>query len=166
MASANREPLDLRDEDALDLGYALDFHILLRAIEQAMPDDATLCLEGETTAREVAAFLREHEAPERRALVANTPRAAAVFHLPLADGNLARLRLLAEDFIASEIANHLAVYRGDEVLLWAHEAGSGSVQLARSLPPETVASFRAALGTTLRPRKRSRWLGLRRARDD
>lgn len=166
MASANREPLDLRDSDAIDVGYAMSFHVLLRAIEEAMPDDAVLCLEGESTAPEVAAFLCEHESAEPRELVATSTRSTAVFHLPLANGNLARLRLLAEDFVSSEVASHLAVYRGDEVLLWAHAAGSGSVQLARSLPPATAERFRTALGSTFRPHRRSRWRRLRRARDE
>jgi hypothetical protein len=166
MASANREPLDLREEDAIDVGYATSFHVLLRAIEASMPDDAILYLEGEATAPAVAAFLREHAAAEPRELVANSTRSTAVFHLPLADGNLGRLRLLAEDFIASEVASHLVVYRGDEVLLWAHQAGSGSVQLARSLPPAASERFRSALGSTFRPHQRSRWRSLRRARHE
>ena len=87
--------------------------------------------------------------PPTRELVANSTRSTAVFHLPLADGNLARLRLLAEDFVSSEVASHLAVYRGDEVLLWAHDAGDGSLLLARSLPDETLEHFRTALGGTL-----------------
>ena len=164
MAGADGEPLDLRDQDAIDLGYALDFHILLRAVDQAMPEDAVLCLEGDTDPA-VAVFLRAHAAADPRELIPNAPMPAAVFHLPLAHGALGRLRVLAEDFIASEVASHLVVYRGDEVLLWAHDAGSGRVLVARSLPPETVERFRSALGATLRPPRRSRWRRLRRARD-
>ncbi len=164
--SANRQPLDLDHERAIDLGYATDFHILLRAIDEALPRDGILVLEGDATAPAVAQFLREHAADEPRALRANARGPVVVFHLPLAHGNLGRLRLLAEDFASPEIAFHLAVYRGEEVLLWAHDAGAGAVLLADSLPPETVERFRTALGTTLRPYRRYRWFGLRQARDE
>jgi hypothetical protein len=140
--------------DMLDLGMALDFHILLRAIDQAMPADATLSLEGDASAPAIEAFLLAHQAPDR------------IHHLPLADGNLAQLRLLAEDCVSFEVASHLAVYRGDELLVWAHDAGSGSLLVAGTLPPETVERLRAALGPTLKPHPRYRWFGLRRVRDE
>jgi hypothetical protein len=50
------------------------------------------------------------------------------------------------------VADHLVVYRGEEVLLWAHDAGAGRVRLSRSLAPETVERFRLALGDSLRER--------------
>jgi hypothetical protein len=166
MASANRQPLRLRDRDAIDLGYGIDFHILLRAIDEAMPKDAVLALEGDATAPAVAAFLREHEAADPRELVANASGKVVVHHLPLADDNLGRLRVLAEDCASPEVAFHLAIYRGEEVLLWAHDAGDGSLLVAKSLPSETVERFRSALGPTLRPYpRRYRLFGLRRVRD-
>lgn len=165
MASANRKPLELRDADAIDVGYGMDFHILLRAIDEAMPNDAVLALEGDATAPVVAAFLREHAAEDPRELAANGSGRIVVHHLPLADDNLAGLRALAEDCASPEVAFHLAVYRGDEVLLWAHDAGDGSLCVAKSLPAETVEAFREALGATLKPHRRYRFFGLFRARD-
>ena len=147
MASANRKPLDLRDRDAIDLGYGIDFHILLRAIDEAMPKDAILALEGDATAPAVAgASCANTRPPSPRELVANASGKVVVHHLPLADDNLAQLRMLAEDCASPEVAFHLAVYRDDEVLLWAHDAGDGSLRVAKSLPTETVERFRAALG--------------------
>jgi hypothetical protein len=157
------EPLELR-EDALDLGFALDFHILLRAIDEAMPKDATLYLEGGATAPAVEEFLEAHEAPGRREISPNVP-GDPVFHLPLADGNLAELRLLAENCASPEVALHLAVYRGDEILLWAHDAGDGPLYVAASLPDETIERLRTALGPTITQRTRYRWFGLGRARN-
>jgi hypothetical protein len=151
-----REPLNTM----LDLGLALDFHILLRAIDQAMPEGATLALGGDTTAPAIEAFLLAHRAPEPGELALD----GVVYHLE--KGNLGQLRLLAEDCVSFEVASHLAVYRGDEVLLWAHDAGSGSLLVAATLPPETVERLRAALGTTLKPHPRYRWFGLRRVRDE
>lgn len=163
MEGEHREPLDLRDEDALDLGRALDFHILLRAIDQAMPTDATLALEGDTAAPAIREFLLAHQAPDPRELVPNSDGEVVLFHLLL--GNLGKLRILAEDCGSFEIAFHLMVYRGDEVLLWAHDAGDGSLLVAQSLPPGTVGRLREALGPTLKPYPRYRWFGLRRVRD-
>ena len=167
MPGDHRKPLELRNRDAVDLGYAIDFHILLRAIDEAMPEDAILCLEGDATAPAVAEFLREHEAEDadRRELMANPGGRVVTFHLPLAGDNLARLRLLAESCAAPEVAFHLAVYRGDEVLLWAHDAGDGSLSLARSLPPETIEQMRSALGDTLRPYPRHSFFQLFRRRN-
>jgi hypothetical protein len=163
---AGDQPLDMRDQDAYDLGYAADFHILLRAIDLAMPTDAILYLEGDAIAPAVAMFLAQREAVDRRPVAANQAGRVEAFHLPLAGGNLHALRVLAEDHVRSEVARHLAVYRGDELLLWAHDAGDGIVELARSLPLETAERLRAELGGTLRTPKRRGWLSaLRRARD-
>jgi hypothetical protein len=153
--------LELRDANAIDLGTATDFHTLLRAIDETLPHDATLLLEGTFIAAPVAAFLRSHAAPEPREVASfGTPRAPA-FHLPLSA--LRDLRTLAEDHLRSEVATHLAVYR-EEILLWAPLAGDGVVSLALALPDDTIDAFRTALGPTLRRRSRRRWQ-FSRARD-
>jgi hypothetical protein len=162
MADDSPQPLRVRDEDVIDLGFAVDFHILLRAIDEAMPEDAILYLEGDATAPAVAAFLRLHDAPGRREVEPNV-RGEPAFHLPLAGGNLAELRMLAESCASPEVAFHLAVYRGDEILLWAHDAGDGSLLVASSLPDETLERLREALGPTLKAHVRYRWFGLRRS---
>lgn len=156
--------LELRAADAIDLGSATDFHILLRAIDASMPDDATLVLEGAAIAEPVAAFLRARKAATQREVASfGVPRARA-YHLPLAGGALRELRTIAEDHLRSEVASHLAVYRGEDVLLWAPLAGDGVVSLARSLPDETIERFRQALGPSLRRRSRRRLFS--RARHD
>ena len=159
MAGDHGPPAELRGAEGIDLGYATEFHILLRAIDAAMPEDATLYLEGDGIAPAVARFLREHDIVLRR------EAEAGAFHLPLGDGNLRELRTIAEDHLRFEVASHLAVYRGDETLMWAHDAGDGIVTLAASLPDETIERFRDALGPTLRRPKRRTWLWSR-PRDD
>lgn len=72
-----------------------------------------------------------------------------MFHLPLIGDNLADLRNLAEKHAEPEVADHLVVYRGDDVLMWAHDAGSGYVDVARDLSQSTLAAFRAALGDAI-----------------
>ena len=55
----DQQPLDLRAEAAIDLGYATDFHILLRAIVDAIAERRNAsCLEGAASrAPAVTAFL-------------------------------------------------------------------------------------------------------------
>jgi hypothetical protein len=163
--AGDHEPQELRGAEGIDLGYATDFHLLLRAIDAAMPEDATLYLEGNQIAPAVARYLREHDIAPRREIASDSARGVGAFHLPLADGALRDLRTIAEDHLRFEVASHLAVYRGDETLLWAHEAGDGIVTLATSLPEETIERFREELGPTLRRPKRRTWLWSR-PRDD
>jgi hypothetical protein len=163
MAGEQRAPLRLSDGNAIDLGFATDFHILLRAIERTMPEDAVLYLEGGATSPAVAAFLRARSATGPRDLGPSGRGEVACFHLPLKEGNLHGLRLIAEDCVSREVARHLAVYRDDEVLLWAEDAGDGAVLVAASLPDERIERFQLALGASLRRPKRYGWFGLRRS---
>ena len=144
-------PLILREADALKIGYVTDLYKLLRAIDEAMPKDAVLYLEATDIAPDVASFLESHPAQARREIRANTlwpkPR---VFHLPLTGDNLAEFRDLAEKHAEPEVADHLVVYRGEAVLLWAHDAGDGYVDVARDLTEPIVEALRNALGDAIR----------------
>jgi hypothetical protein len=127
--------------------------VLLRAIDETLPKDAVLCLEGTSIAPDVAAYLEDLEPDDPPPVARNTlwPR-SRVFHLPLTGANLHELRTLAERHAEPEIADHLVVYRGETVLLWAHDAGYGYVAVSSELPEQTLAAFTAALGPALRPR--------------
>jgi hypothetical protein len=147
------QPLTLAETDAVDLGYVSDLYALLRAIDEAMPQDAVLCIEGTAVAPEVASFLEARQTGHPPPAIApNTswpePR---FFHLPLIGSNLSDLRDLADRHAEPEIANHLVVYCGRNVLLWAHDAGAGHVSLSRHLPQATMDAFRSKLGNALRP---------------
>ena len=132
------------------LGRVGDFYALLRAIDEAIPRDATLYLEGTSIASDVKAFLRSPPAPDPRTVEPGTlyPKPEA-YHLPLADANLSELRAIAERFAEPDVADHLVVYRSQEVLLWAHDAGSGYVFVAASLPTASIESLQAILGDAL-----------------
>lgn len=144
-------PLILSEADAIEIGYVTDLYALLRAIDEAMPKDAVLYVEGVTIAADVASFLESRAAGDKRHIKPNTPwPKPKVFHLPLTGDNLADFRNLAEKHAEPEVADHLVVYRGDDVLMWAHDAGSGYVDVARDLSQSTVAAFRAALGDAIR----------------
>ncbi len=146
-------PLTLNDADALEIGYVRDLYRLLRAIDEAMPKDAVLYLEGTDFAPDVASFLESRPAQDRREIKAHTlwPK-PKVFHIPLTGDNLAQLRNLAEKHAGPEVADHLVVYRGENVLLWAHDAGYGYVRVARDLSQSIVEALRNALGDAIRSR--------------
>jgi hypothetical protein len=153
MVNAGDEPLRLHDEDAIDVGYVSDFYELLRVIDEVLPKDAILYLEGTSVAPAVSEFLTARDTGEAPAVALNTtwpkPR---VFHLPLRGTNLEELRSLAGEHAEPEVADHLVVYRGSDVLLWAHDAGSGHVRLSRRLPHRTLERFTEALRASLRNR--------------
>ncbi len=147
----DRAPLILKDADALEIGYVTDLYRLLRAIDEAMPKDAVLYLEASAIAPDVASFLESRPAQDRREIKANTlwPK-PKVFHIPLTGDNLAQLRNLAEKHAEPEVADHLVVYRGEDVLLWAHDAGYGYVNVASDLSESIVEVLRDALGDAIR----------------
>ena len=149
----DRAPLDLWEGEDLEIGYVTDFYKLLQAIDEAMPKDAVLYLEGTSIAPDVASFLESRSAQDQREITANTlwPK-PKVFHIPLTRDNLADLRNLAEQHAAAEVADHLVVYRGEDVLLWAHDAGYGYVRVARNLRESIVESLRDSLGGAIRKR--------------
>lgn len=153
--ASHRPPLRLSDEDAIDVGDATDLYELLRAIDEAMPNDAILYLEGTSIAPGICEFLAGRAAAESPDVEPNTvwpkPR---FFHLPLTGSNLGELQSLAKEHAEPEVADHLVVHRRGEVLLWAHDAGAGRVHLCRSLSPETIEQFRTALGATAHGRGR------------
>lgn len=145
--------LHWRSEDVV-VGYVSDLYELLRAIDEAMPTNSILYVEGTSIVQEVKDFLSAHQAAEWREVEPNTiwPR-PRTFHLPLEGTNLAELRQIADRYAGPEVCDHLVVYRGDEVLLWAHDAGNGYVSVSRSLPDEITTRFQDVLGAALRRSK-------------
>jgi hypothetical protein len=143
--------LELDEAEARVVGYVTDLYELLRAIDDVMPKDAVLYVEGTSIAAEVVEFLDARQAADPQLVEPNTlwPR-PRVFHLPLSGTNLGDLRALAEAHAEPEVASHLVVYRGPQVLLWAHDAGAGYVQLSHSLPEEMIEAFQNSLGNAVR----------------
>ena len=84
MLRAVDEPLRLTEADTLVVGYVSDFSALLRAVDETMPKDSTLCLEGTSITPDVVSFLERRQARVQSATAPNTlwpePR---FFHLSL-----------------------------------------------------------------------------------
>lgn len=146
--------------ESVSIGYVSDPYELLRAIDETMPKDATLYVEGTSIVREIKDFLvsRQTESPREIESGTTWPK-PKTFHLPLEGTNLAELRALADHQAGPEVCDTLVVYRDDEVLLWAHDAGYGYVDVAPSVPAETTERLRVALGAALTKRKPAGLLG-------
>ena len=142
--------LQLSEADSVSIGYVSDPYALLRAIDEAMPKDAILYVEGNSIVREIKDFLTSRQAGTPREIERGTtwPK-PKTFHMLLEGTNLAELRALAEHHAAPEICDHLVVYRGDQVLLAAYDAGDNVVDVTKSLSQETVECLCEALGLAL-----------------
>lgn len=136
--------------DALvDLGHVRRLDTLLEALEVGMPADAIVYVEGVAFADDVRATLAAlPTAPEalRRADLRGTlwPSPSS-FHLPVSSGVLAVLRDMETRHASPEVCDHLAVYRGEEILALAHDAGDGVLLVGRSLSDDAVETMRQVI---------------------
>ena len=138
--------LQLADEEAVRLAeHPVGLHRLLAAIDEHMAADAVLYLEGSPT-QDVLAYLERHAVEPTARIARGTiwpkPR---VHHLPLRPAVMRGLYELAHGHAAPEVCDHLLVYRGDQILLSAYDAGHIGVIVSRSLDAGVVAALRARL---------------------
>lgn len=128
-----------------------DIELLLEAIQAALPEDAVLYLENSRRymPSELLEFLDGNPAPHPRQVARGTlwPK-PATFHVVALPSTLERLRDVASRHAAPEVCDHLVVYRDDDVLLTAYDAGGGSVFVAKSLGQATIARMRLVLEGT------------------
>lgn len=140
------EGIVLDEADAVNLGHVDDLYALLRAIDEAMPPDSILYVEGTSITPDVRQYLAARQADERVKVSKGTVWPKPVtYHLPLVGDNLSRLRALAERHAEPEICDHLVVYKNGRVLLTAYDAGADEVWLRRDLPADTLRRFREVL---------------------
>ncbi len=156
----NETELRFAEDEYAELGYVSDLRVLIRAIDAAMPKSAIIYIEGDSIVPEVASFLTSHLASEPRDVwPGSSSRRSRAFHVHLTGTNLAELSVLADSYAAPEVCDHVAVYKGDELLLTAYDAGENYVEVSKSLPDETIQHLRAALGAALTERKPPGLLG-------
>jgi hypothetical protein len=140
------EPLHFGESESVVICNVSDLYRLLKAVDETMPKDATLYIEGTSIAPEVKRFLELRGTSAGHEISRGTIYPGAeTFHLPLEGQNLAELRSLAEHCAEPEIGDHLAVYRNDELLLTAYDAGDGEVNVARSLSDDAIGQLRRLL---------------------
>lgn len=130
----------------LDLGRVRRLDILLEALEVGMPADGIVYVEGVAFADDARAALSvlpaAPQAQRRGDLRGTLWPSPSSFHLPVSSGVLAVLRDLEKRHASPEVCDHLAVYRGQEILALAHDAGDGVLLVGRSLPDDAVEEMR------------------------
>ncbi|HEX6207090.1 MAG TPA: hypothetical protein VF058_01915 [Actinomycetota bacterium] len=128
-------------EDLKEVGRVGDLGSLLECIQQVLPEDAVLYLEGSRRhmAPELREFLEANPVPRPAEIPKGTswPKSAQ-YHLETSDPNLNQLRVIESRHLQPEVCDHLIVYRGHEVLMTAYDAGHGDVYVSKSLPAEDI----------------------------
>ncbi len=141
----------------VDLGQVRRLDTLFEALEAGMPADAIVHVEGVAFADDVRAALAALpsavEAQRRSDLRGTLWPSPSSFHLPVSSGALAVLRDLEKRHASPEVCTHLAVYRGEEILALAHDAGDGVLLVGQSLPNDAVEKMRQVVaGQARQPR--------------
>jgi hypothetical protein len=115
---------------------------LLAGIEHALPRPAVMFIEGTSIAGPPRELLDQRAIdPERDDLWGTIWPRSEGFDIPVTDENVRDLVDLAKRHPAEEVCDHVTVYRGDRVLLVAHDVGS-EVLLNRELPAGVAERFR------------------------
>ena len=124
--------------------------LFFRVLPEHFPDATTLFVEGTAIADPVLALLIAHAEAGEFAPGANTiwPESRKLRCKFSADLTTA-LAELAGALAVPEICDHLFVYRGNDYLLYWHDAFDWSAGLAPDLAAERVAAFARALGCTV-----------------
>ena len=121
--------------------------LFFRALPEHFPDATTLFIEGTANASEVLALLGEHaEAgeflPGANTIWPESKKLRCRFSAPLAKALAEASRTLS----VPEVCDHVFLYRGDDYLLYWHDAFDGSAGLAPDLSSDHVDAFARALG--------------------
>ena len=132
--------------ELIELGQVNDLYLLLAGLAELSDRGALLYVEGNSIAADVKEFLEGNVVAPTMAIERGTiwPRSAK-YHLPLTSVNLTALRELSERHAEPEICDHLVVYRGEQVLLRAYDAGTSQVWASADLPPAMLTSLRRTL---------------------
>lgn len=130
------------------VGEVADVPSLLEGIDAALPRGVVMPIEG-TSAPEVEELLADRAVePVRDDLWATLWPRSPRFHIPLTNENLRDLRALAERPSGEGVfCDHLVVYDGDRILLYAHDVGC-EVWLSRDLSEAARERFRSASDAT------------------
>lgn len=138
---------DFKRADVISLGRVRRLDTLLEALEDGMPPDAVVYVEGVGFADDVRAALAalpsiptDEQRTDLRGTLVPVPMS---FHLPLASGVLRILRELEKRHASPEVCTHLAVYRGEEILALAHDATGDALLVGRTVAPDAVERMRS-----------------------
>lgn len=140
--------LMLRGKEARLVLYSGDVRALLRGIKDVLPPDAILYIEGPKDPL-VIHLLEANRATTREKIQVGTlwPR-AEFYHLPNDERVIEHLIGLAAHLAAPEVADHLVVYRGPQVLVAAYDLGNEQLSISHDLGEERYRRFLESIGGT------------------
>jgi hypothetical protein len=137
--------ISLRVSQAVEIGYVSDLTKLFDALT-GLPEGSTIYLEGTSFAPEVTAWLESASVPTGTLVTRGTiwPKPTA-YDIPATPQNLSTLARLSERHAEPEMCDHLVVFRGDQVLVSAYDAGYDTVFAQRDLPADVIERLRQAV---------------------
>lgn len=129
-----------------------DLDSFLRALADAVPPDSVLYLECSSLATEIRLYLESRKIQPTTTVAVGTlwPRPHR-FHIPVTRENIEGLAQLAERHAEPEVADHLHVYRNNQVLLQWYDAPSEPLYVSTDISEDKLKAFCTRLGTDYRP---------------
>lgn len=122
---------------------------ILEAIQEVLPDDAVLYLEGSRRAMtpELLELLEANPSADRREVNRGTvwPRSSK-FHVPASAAIIQRIRDIEAYHAEPEICDHLVVYRDGKVLLTAYDTWDAEVWVSKAVSEADREAIRRILG--------------------
>ena len=132
------------------LSRVRDLTAFLLALRDLVPEDAILLLEDGAHDAELREFFRERAVPSQSPVPKGTFGRTEDAHLPATHPNLTDLAEISERHAEPEIAIHVHVYKGDDILLQWHDALDDPMYVSKGIPEDKVKAFAAALAVDYR----------------
>lgn len=121
------------DEDGIELGRVEHLDVFLEDVREVAPKGSILVLEGKPAA-DVREFLEEVLLePDVRIARGTTRPKQDLFYIPATKENIDELLKFTLNHAVPEICDHLVLFKGQQALLWLHDAGDGYVYAHPSL---------------------------------
>lgn len=140
-ASDELKGIRLATEDAVELPSPASLASLIRAIE-VMPPGSVLYLEGGAHPSDLRQFLVARQLSQPTPVARHTIwPLQSVHHLPIDSSTIEHLARFAETIAGPELCMHLVVYRGEEVLVSAHDAPGDPVLVNKNLSKDVIDLF-------------------------
>ncbi|MHC4544155.1 MAG: hypothetical protein ACYTDW_06660 [Planctomycetota bacterium] len=137
-----------------------DCQICFRELPKLFPPSSTLCIEGTSIAEDVKSYLDAHRVKKITKVHLGTlwPR-PSVYHVPCDEQTLSGLVKLAAKHAQPELADHLYVYKDQELLLEWNDAFSDPIYISKKVSEDKVSSFCTAIKCTYKDGSVPDWPG-------
>jgi hypothetical protein len=127
-----------------------DLPAFLRALPTLLPSGSTLRLELDHPDEDITRFLTRFAVPSNMTRNRGTlwPR-SQLHHVPIREDVMSALAQLAEVRAEHDVAEHLIVYRGDEILLEWYDAIYDPIFISGAIDRRMLSAFSESVGGEL-----------------